>query len=220
VPRTPPLQAALYQPLNSVSLALYLRRLKRNERCKGKTMSPTPTALRLMAVAIFALASTAAIAAPKELYGKSIVISWGEDRMQRHADSEQFKSAARNGTLSVYVSSAGNVFNRLGMANHQTRRGRGKEGSEDQVGSAGRSNVSFQGHSMQAVQSGGGGARLIVVTFDQGFTSCTANVINGKAEGAGSMTKRSLINPGSTVEIQSVHTSGVTCSMQDGNVFE
>jgi hypothetical protein len=182
-------------------------------------MSPTRVALCLMVAAVAALTSAAAIAAPKELYGKSIVISWGEDRMQRHTGSDQFESAARTGTLSVYVSSAGNIFNRTGMANYQIRNRRGKEGSEDQVGGAGNSNVSFSGRSMMAIQASQGGARRIMATFDQAFSSCTAEVISGKSEGAGSMTRRSLINPGSSVEIQSVHTSGVSCAIKDGNVF-
>ncbi len=182
-------------------------------------MTPIGTAKCLMPVAFFALASAAANAAPKDLYGKSIVLSWGEERMQRHASSDTFRSAPRTGTLSVYVSSVGNVFNRTGMANYQARRGRGREGSKDQVGGDGNSEISFEGHSMLALQPSEGGARLIMVTFDQAFTSCTAEVINGKAEGRSSMTRNSLINPGSTVEIQSVHTNGVTCSMRDGNVF-
>jgi hypothetical protein len=189
-------------------------------------MSSSRFALHLALTAIAALVSSAAMAAPKELYGKSIVISWSEDRVQRQVGETAFQSRLIAGGLSVYVSSQGNVFNRTSAASAQgNRRNIAShnyrfQGSRDQVGSAGNSKVSFQGHTMTAIQPSEHGARLITVTFDASFSGCTAEVIRGKEQGANAMVANSMIHPGVKVEIQSAKTSGASCSMKDGNVFE
>jgi hypothetical protein len=50
------------------------------------------------------LAASLAIAAPRELYGKSIIVNSTEKRIQRDSDEIQFHSAVRRATFSVYVS--------------------------------------------------------------------------------------------------------------------
>jgi len=186
-------------------------------------MLPTRYALHLAAAAALALSTTAAQAAPTELYGKSIVVRWTEDREQRLVGQGNFQSRSFSGGLSVYVGTEGHVFNRKSMATPRGRRGfkstRNEEGSADRVGSGGNSSISFQGHSMTAVAMAQHGAQLIRVTFDQAFSSCTADVIRGKQEGAGAMVQNSLIRPGAQVEIRSSHTAGASCTIQSGNVF-
>jgi hypothetical protein len=183
-------------------------------------------ALHLALAATAALVSTAAMAAPKELYGKSVVISWTESLVSRQVGETAFQTHTRAGGLSVYVSSQGNVFNRTTRTNLEANRRNLAsmnyrfQGSTDQVGSAGNSRISFQGNSMTALQPSQNGARLITVTFGAGFSSCTADVIHGKEEGAGTMVANSPIHPGVKVEIQSAKTSGASCSVKDGNVFE
>jgi hypothetical protein len=167
----------------------------------------------LMLAAVASLTVSSAIAAPKELYGKSIVVSWTEDRIQRASDQTQFQSMTVAGKFSAYVSSQGRIFSRNTM---QVGR---RVGSAERVGDEGNSHVSFAGRSLVAVQMSEHGARRIVVEFDLGFTSCTAEVIRGKETGAASLTANSLIRSGIKVEIQSVKTSNVSCSMRDGNVF-
>lgn len=168
----------------------------------------------------FALLTPAVAAiAPKQLHGKSIVVSWTEHRMQRQTggppgapQKRDFQPVTNTGRLSVYISSQGNVFNRMTRVNR-----RGLSGSRDKVGS---NQIDFQGNSMIATQTGNvGGALRIVVAIDPGLVNCTAEVIRGKEEGAAIIHANSLIYPGMKVEIKSVRVSGVSCTIRDGNVF-
>jgi hypothetical protein len=173
------------------------------------------SALMLLA-ALFACFSGAVTAAPQALYGKSVVVSWTEQRMQRRQGEGEFRPATRQGEFSVYVSSAGRIFNRARMTNPR----RGRSGETERIGDTKNRNIVFEGSTMVVMQHGtSGGARRIAVAFDDGFSSCTAQVIRGKEEGAGAIVARSAITPGRTVEIASVKTSGVSCAVKSGNVF-
>ncbi len=83
--------------------------------------------------------------------------------------------------------------------------------------SAGRGGgFSFQGDKLVGALPYTGGARQITVTFDPGFSSCTASVIEGNA-GSGSFKRK---GPGGVVrEITNATPSGVSCSIQSGNAF-
>ena len=174
-------------------------------------------AFRILAIAIFASAalSTGVEAAPAQLRGKSVIVSWTENRMQRIAgEGAAFQPRTVSHEFRVYVSSADRVFSRLININSQ-----GKSGAADRVGAGGGRVPSFKGQSMTIALTGNvRGARLISVDFSAGFDSCTANVIRGKEVGAETMVARSIIS-GKSVEIQSVTVSGVSCSMRPGNVF-
>jgi hypothetical protein len=157
-----------------------------------------------------------ACAAPKELFGKSTVVTWTEERMQRAQGSgEPFKAVNIQGEFSVYVSGAGRVFNRVRMTNR-----RRDSGAADRVGNTDNRSTSFSGNTMVSMQRGGsGGARRVLVTYGSDFGSCTAEVIRGKADNADVITAKSIIYSGMTVEIQSVRTTGVSCSVRNDNVF-
>jgi hypothetical protein len=133
------------------------------------------------------------------------------------------RSVTRNGEFSVYISSAGRTFNRLTFSGASMgRRGQMRSGSSEQVNGegAGRArSVSFSGRTMTAVSPMQGGARRILVTFDNGFSGCSAEVLTGKAGGASKIGSGSLMNPGTRVEILSVKTGAATCKVQNGNVF-
>ena len=169
----------------------------------------------LLGIATLAtLTPAAAGAAPSQLYGKSIIVSWTEVREQRLLGESNFRQQAFAGALTVYVSSKGTLFNRRTNTNPA-----GASGHVDQVGNDGRTTIGFQGRTLVAVRATNGGARRIVVTFDGAFTSCTANVIRGKQTGAATIRTQSIIHSGLEVEIRSVQTSGETCTIKDGNVF-
>ena len=51
--------------------------------------------------------------APKQLHGKSVVVAWPEERMQRDVGQPSFYPVKAAHNLSVYVSTAGRVFNRM-----------------------------------------------------------------------------------------------------------
>ena len=60
------------------------------------------------------------------------------------------------------------------------------------------------------------GARQITATFDPGFTSCTATVVDGRTQG-GAIRRRAP--SGEMIEIISVSNSTPSCSIQSGNAF-
>jgi hypothetical protein len=151
---------------------------------------------------------------PKSLYGKSVVVTWSEQRVQRNDGQGEFRNLTFRGQFSAYVSSAGRLFNRVTMQNP-----RGSSGDRDRVGNTGGRNASFDGNQMVAVQTSAGGARQIVVTFSGGHSSCSAQVIFGVQQGRGSMVATSMIRPNLKVEIKSVTSTGVSCQVRDGNVF-
>ena len=179
------------------------------------------------------LAYSDAVAAPAQLYEKSVVVSWSETREQTSSAemTNAVRSVTRNGEFSVYVSSAGRAFNRLTFSGYGMggpgygTGGRGRRflsGSSEQVGGEGSGSarsLSFSGRTMTAISSMQGGARRILVTFDNGFSGCSAEVLTGKAGGVSKIANPSLITPGARVEIHTVKTSAASCKVQNGNVF-
>jgi hypothetical protein len=163
--------------------------------------------------------SQGALAAPPQLYGKSVIVTWQEDRQQKFAGEDQMRSVAAAGEFDAYVSDAGRTFSRvrLSVAN---RRGKLKTGNRDAVQGEGTArSFSFHGSTMNAsMPRGGAGAMQILVTFDSGFGSCSAQVVAGKATGARFSRAKSMIN-GNQVDLYSIKTSGEGCRVQNGNVF-
>ena len=176
------------------------------------------TALRMLLLILIMLAPHAASAqAPAGLQNKSAVVSWTENRTQRYIDEGVTESVGVPYTYQVYFSSAGRPFARLTVANR-----RGVTASRERVGTGERSrdggvrSLQMRGNTLLATSGHGGGARQIQVTFDGG-SSCSANVILGKA-GGGKVIMTNLVS-GKRMEILSSTTSGATCSLRSGNVF-
>jgi len=182
-------------------------------------------AMSRVAAGLTILSCGIASAAPAQLYEKSVIVSWSETREQSTSASDGVRSVTRNGELSVYVSSAGRVFNRLTFSGYgMGRRGgtRMRSGSSEQVSgeqSDRARSLSFSGRTMAAISPMGGGARRILVTFDNGFSGCSAEVLTGKASGESTIRGRSLMNPGVSVQIHSIKTGAASCKIQNGNVF-
>jgi hypothetical protein len=174
-----------------------------------------------------ALAITAAIfgspcahAAPQALYGKSVVVTWQEERQQKLAGEEQMRFVGAAAEFDVYVSEAGRPFSRLRMSVAGRRGGRLKTGTRDAVGGGGSPrNVSFIGNTMTAsMPRGAGGALLVSVTFDNAFQSCSARTVSGKVPGVEATHGKSMIS-GTKIDVYSLKTSGETCRIQTGNMF-
>jgi hypothetical protein len=176
-------------------------------------MSFTRIALWLLCNVVAALMPAVAGAAPSQLYGKSIVVSWTEQRSQRQPGWSDFRDIAQSGRLSFYVSSRGQLFKRITMGNTA-----GGSGKVDSVGSGGLA-ISFQGNSAVATYGREGAAQRVLVKFDSAFASCTADAIHAKREGAAILRTGSMIYRGMTVEIRSVRTVNTSCAIRDGNVF-
>jgi hypothetical protein len=169
-------------------------------------------------------AGEAAPAPPKELYGKSIVLSWSETRT---GGSGGFLTLSLQ--MSIYVSTEGRTFRRVVVTRGSRRRGLSQgqhhatasrehgpgEGPPPGV-KAGR--TQFAGHSLIMTTEFQSGARQITVDFDSSFTSCQAKVVHGKEAGVGTMRQTSVFG-GKQVDVRGIEVSGVTCSVKEGNVF-
>ncbi len=165
-----------------------------------------------------ALWGGAAAAAPSQLYGKSVVVTWTEERNQRANGEATVQNVMRNAQFSVYVSSSGKPFSRMSYTFSGARGGL-KSGSRDAVGGESSArNISFQGNTINVLggKSMKGGARSIRIAVDGG--GCSAQVITGKEEGASAIRATSIVT-GSNLEILSVKTGAASCRIQDGNVF-
>ncbi len=159
--------------------------------------------------------SPAAAAAPPQLYGKSIVVSWSETRSEREIGEQgEFHPVVVSRQMSTYISTVGRPFNRI-----VNSRG-SKSGGNEQVGASGHFTLQFQGHSLLQthVSAGGDGATRVQSDFDDRFESCRAHVTVAKAAGSSTFTHKSSIS-GKMFETQSVAVGAATCSVKNGNIF-
>lgn len=164
----------------------------------------------------FIASPVTAVAAPQSFYGKTIKVAWSETRSQRVQGEGEFRQQSVPMSLTVYVSSKGQLFRRVTSTSRK-----GQSGSKDRVGGGGSdaqgsAQISFQGNTLIATASNGGLGRRIQVTFDGG-SSCSANVLTGKG-GSGVQTVRSNAT-GKMLEFESVSAGSASCSVQDGNAF-
>jgi hypothetical protein len=145
-----------------------------------------------------------AASAPEGLRGKTVVVTWRENRVQRPADAEQFRSTTVQHQFQVQVGSDGRVGAQMTNTNE-----RGRSGSRSDANGW---RYDFGPQSMTVLMGGGsgGGARRIAVRFDRSFASCTSDVIRGKEAGASSMMTTSMIS-GRRMEIRSAIAVGVSC---------
>ena len=166
----------------------------------------------VIAVVTLVTSATAASAVPNELKGKSVVLTWTENRMQRREGASEFRAATISMGLSLYVSTEGRVFNRM-----QSNSGSSEQAPGEPL--KGGRLPSFSGNTMTIMQPLRALARRIVVTFDGGFGSCTVSVIAGKEEGAGQGHLKAF-GTGQPIEIQSVTATNTNCTVKNRNVFE
>src|SRR5207237_10448708 len=92
------------------------------------------------------LAQTSHAAPPKDLYGKSVSITWTETREQRPVGEEAWRQVAGSQTLNIYVSEAGRVFNNL---SYSTRGGSAERKGE--IAGSGTRSHEFNGRSLVVV---------------------------------------------------------------------
>lgn len=170
----------------------------------------------VLGFAVASFSPEAALAGPpKELYGKSVTVTWTESRETRTVGEETWRRVDGTETFNVYVSEAGRVFNRMSTAN----RGGSADGKGEIAGQGGRS-LNFSGRSLVAVWQIGRGvaATRITADFDAGFGSCTAQVVRAReTPGAIMRTFSPIIKH--DIDIRSHQVGSVSCSIRSGNVF-
>lgn len=149
-----------------------------------------------------------ALAAPPQLFNKTITVSYTATGVARLPQGAQ-RGFSTQVSHVVYVSTAGRLFVRWRAANP-----RGSTGGDVEPG-AGRASFSFQGDRLVGVLPFGIGARQITVTFNSSFSGCNASVIEGHSDGV----IRRRAPDGIVYEITGGRATSVTCSVQGGNAF-
>jgi hypothetical protein len=162
---------------------------------------------------------------PAALYGKSVIVGWFENRTQTFEGESQQQYRHITRQLSIYISSAGRGFTKMHVSSMGGGRGRrgprsaeAAHGPGDNVSSSGGARaVHFEGGALIVDAQLNSGARRVIVTFDTGYTGCSARVIYGK-EGGAAIRATSMIS-GRRLQVHSLEISTPTCSVRAGNVF-
>jgi hypothetical protein len=152
--------------------------------------------------------------APRQLYNKTIQISWSVAVAQTAPDGQK-KNVSVAVYHTVYVSSAGRLFER-----GSRRTAKGMKQSENAPGAAVNAGgeatgLHFEGNRLVGNTAFAQGARRFVATFDPGFSSCTVSVTFGREAGG---LKRKGVD-GVLYTIDSMTASGESCSIREGNAF-
>jgi hypothetical protein len=160
------------------------------------------------------LGSAAAAAPPKELFGKTVTISWTETREQRPVGEQNWRQVNGSIAMHLYVSEAGRVFNNMSYA---TRAGTAERAGE--IAGGGKRAINFSDRSLLIMMpSGTGAATRITADFDAAFASCSAQVTRAK-ESADTIVRRYSGIIKRANEIRSTSVGGASCSIKTGNVF-
>ena len=162
---------------------------------------------------LVALSSPSAFAAPAAAYNKTITISFTSSgtRTDSLGKSAGYSAAV---TRIIYVSSKGRLFMRHIVTS--SNRGRRQRGGDFEPGGGRGGSFAFQGNRLVGTMTWAAGAMQITATFDPGFTSCTATVVDGRTAG-GAIRRRAP--SGEMIEVTSVSNSTPSCSIQSGNAF-
>ena len=176
------------------------------------SLAISQAAIVLALLVCFAPAARAA--PPKELYGKSVSVTWTETREQRPEGEQAWRQVNGSATMHLYVSEAGRVFNNISYA---TRAGNAERAGE--IAGSGSRSINFNGRTLQILfASGSGGATRITADFDAGFSSCSAQVTRA-TEAPGTIVRRYSGIIKRYNEVRSTQVGGASCSTRTGNAF-
>jgi hypothetical protein len=158
---------------------------------------------------IVSTCGSAHAAAPKQLYNKTVTITWGESGTYTRVSDGKSASPTGQFQLIVYISSAGRAFVRA-SAKAGTFGGTRERGPEQNS-----NNVQFEGNNLVLTGASLGVARRILTSFDASFASCTTSVTIGK------------IGPDATIvgfdgavyKVISMLAGASGCSIRDGNAL-
>lgn len=171
--------------------------------------------MRLTHLAVATVVATLATPAfagsvPPQVMNRTISVSFAATGEAKAVGELMTHGFSTQVSVIIYVSSAGRLFFRKRIANSYHSSGK------DIAPGEGRGSASFQGNRLIGVVPFEAGARQITVTFDPGFTSCTASIIEG--HGSGGVIRRRGPD-GAMYEVTSASTSSPSCSIQSGNAF-
>lgn len=151
-------------------------------------------------------------AAPAQLLNKSLTLSWTTSVMQRAPDGrEHGRQMSFNKT--IYISSAGRLFERARRTSDGGMRGKSDVGPSDGQMDGQARGLRFVGDHLVGNVAYASGAVQYVVSFSG--SSCSVAVSLGKS--GGNMRVKGL--DGRMYEVLSSSVSGQSCSIRDGNAF-
>ncbi len=155
---------------------------------------------------------TCAMAAPAQLLNKTVRIS-GSATVNAVAQDGSRTTVPRTVSRTIYISSKGRIFTRA-----ERRAGRNAETVDRAPGDGGGSGgFRFDGNRLIGVGLAASGARQVTITFDPGFSSCTASIAFGREAGKSYKVKGL---DGKIYTATGVPTASTpTCSIQAGNPF-
>jgi len=170
------------------------------------------------------LAAFAASTAPRELYGKSILVTWSEGRHQTSTEGRSRVTVVHT-TFTIYVSENGRLFsqshratmNSLGQITHSTASSRTRGNTIQTGNSRYTPKGQFQGRTFVSMAQYESGARRVVLTFDETFSSCQISITFGKEDGAPGMVSRG--SDGRLYMVSKVDIANATCSVRAGNAL-
>jgi hypothetical protein len=163
-----------------------------------------------------ARAPTESRAQPAPLRGKSVILSWHDERTHKDIATGEIATSTQASEIRLYISTAGRIFSEL------DRKG-GRGGSDTKLGISDADkqflNWKFEGASLVADQSFLEGARRVIIDFDSRYANCSVKVLHGKAAGSSNIKYRNFSRPSQIFEILSIKVTSTSCALQDGNVF-
>jgi hypothetical protein len=171
--------------------------------------------LARLAFLLAGLASPAVAGPAPDIVGKSVLVTWTENRQVQRADGTANTASFREAR--IYISSTGHPFTRLTAA---TRR----SATNEQVGTSGTSlqggqqAVRVDGHTIVIQSEIGNWAMNLRVEVAPCGSGCSAQISFGKEVGSAPKAFRSAMS-GMMTEVHAVSASGASCAVQQGNVF-
>jgi hypothetical protein len=174
---------------------------------------------------MFPSLSQAGEAPPRQLYGKSVVLTWDTSvSFQYPGPGEPIRKAVLQNAMSIYVSSVGRVFRKTGnivrTPTGEFARGasRAPDGQVIKSGSTYKHEINFEGQKLFLTMKSESGARQVAVDFADDFGSCTLHVLYGKEENTPGIVIRAP--SGRLTIMHSASSKDEACSIKEGNVFE
>jgi hypothetical protein len=169
-----------------------------------------------LALALAELSSLAVAAPAPDIVGKSVLVNWTENRQLVRGG--QTRNAALSFDLRMYVSSAGRPFTRLTLASGPGSAANETVGNSGTALGGGVRAVSVNGHTIVVQATLGNYARNLRVELAPGGSGCSAEMAVGKEVGSAPKAFRNAVT-GEATEIHSVTVNGVSCAVQQGNIF-
>lgn len=169
-----------------------------------------------IAATLLALQTCEVIAAgaPSQLRGKSLALSWRDQRVEKIVSTGQERGINQSSDLTVYVGAEGRFFSQFSRATAKS------SSNLKEVSGAGRNELSWRvdGKALAADQPFKKGVRRLIVSFDDSYSNCTLRVLHGKEAGSSNL-EYITFGDKQYVILQSINVTSTSCAIRTGNPF-